>query len=303
MRKIIVMEKDDKIQHLRAQARKKAAMWLFVLIAAAAILSVAVDVIDKTAAESSMSGTGIDDDDSVDHDNSILQQNQNVRVGNGNGVGDAIIPDAKAAEASVNDRSIRLEALEREYRQLDQQVRAIKATGVIMETDPESLKVTSELQNVARRLLVAKYGKHESYRVRVDLEFPPTIPDYNTHPSGKYGTLVIEMAPIDLIPVSVYTFLEVARTFVSGAFHRNAGHVLQVKVRSKEIKQHLPFQEYSKEFPHKKGTTGYCGRPSGPCWYVSIRDNTRNHVSFSLSLSMVYIYAGVCLAENGIHPT
>ena len=22
---------------------------------------------------------------------------------------------------------------------------------------------------------------------------------------------------------------------------------------------------------------GYCGRPSGPCWYISILDNTQNH--------------------------
>jgi hypothetical protein len=29
--------------------------------------------------------------------------------------------------------------------------------------------------------------------------------------------------------------------------------------------------------PHKLGTVGYAGRPSGPAWYVSILDNTKNH--------------------------
>jgi hypothetical protein len=39
----------------------------------------------------------------------------------------------------------------------------------------------------------------------------------------------------------------------------------------------MPFQEYSPKFPHAKYTIGYAGRPSGPGWYVSIQDNTRNH--------------------------
>ena len=148
-----------------------------------------------------------------------------------------------------------------------------------METDPTSLEATKKLQTVARKLIVAKYGPGP-YRVKVDLEFPPTIPDFDQN--GKDGSIVIELAPIELIPVSVWTFLEVSRTWVKGAFHRNAHHVLQVQAVSSEIHQHLPFQEYSKEFPHKKGTTGYCGRPSGPCWYVSLIDNTINHVSIVL---------------------
>ncbi|KAL7529842.1 hypothetical protein ACHAXR_003191, partial [Thalassiosira sp. AJA248-18] len=71
-------------------------------------------------------------------------------------------------------------------------------------------------------------------------------------------------------------FLEIARTWKKGAFHRNAGHVLQAIARS-DIKESMPFQEYSKDFPHKKGTLGYAGRPSGPEFYVSIQDNTRAH--------------------------
>ncbi|KAL7529841.1 hypothetical protein ACHAXR_003190, partial [Thalassiosira sp. AJA248-18] len=71
-------------------------------------------------------------------------------------------------------------------------------------------------------------------------------------------------------------FLEIARTWKKGAFHRNAGHVLQAIAKS-DITERMPFQEYSKEYPHKKGTLGYAGRPSGPEFYVSIQDNTRAH--------------------------
>jgi len=39
----------------------------------------------------------------------------------------------------------------------------------------------------------------------------------------------------------------------------------------------LAFQEYSPEFPHAKGTVGWAGRPSGPAFYISLIDNTKNH--------------------------
>jgi hypothetical protein len=174
-----------------------------------------------------------------------------------------------------NNKTPDLSYLEQEYRRLDEKVRQIKTTGVIMETDATSLIYTGQLQNVARQLLQAKYGVHDHYRVQVDLVFQPSIPDYIA--KGPTGRLVIEMAPIDYIPVSVYTFLEIARSWQNGAFHRNAGHVLQATTQASAITQHLPFQEYSEHFPHKKGTCGYCGRPSGPCWYISILDNTNNH--------------------------
>jgi hypothetical protein len=174
-----------------------------------------------------------------------------------------------------NNRTPDLAYLEQEYRRLDEKVRQIKTTGVIMETDATSLIYTGQLQTVARQLLQAKYGVYDHYRVQVDLVFQPSIPDYIT--KGPNGQLVIEMAPIEYIPVSVYTFLEIARSWQNGAFHRNAGHVLQATTQASAITQHLPFQEYSEHFPHKKGTCGYCGRPSGPCWYISILDNTNNH--------------------------
>jgi len=159
---------------------------------------------------------------------------------------------------------------------LDAEVRSIKATGVIMEADEHSLEVTGRLQDATRELIKLRYGDHgdQNYRIKFDLEFQPTIPDFAER--GKDGTLIVELAPISLIPVSVFNFLEIARTWKKGAFHRNAGHVLQAMSRS-EVTRSMPFQEYSKEYPHKKGTIGYAGRPSGPEFYVSIEDNSRNH--------------------------
>jgi len=180
--------------------------------------------------------------------------------------------DKQGAESMIEPS---LEKLEQKRMKLDQQVRSIKATGIIMETDEESLEVTKALQDITRQVLKKKYGDHANYRVKVDLEFQSSLPDFKEN--GPHGTLVIEMAPIQYIPVSVYNWLEIARTWKSGAFHRNANHVLQATTNSAAVKSPLAFQEYSDKHPHKKGTVGYCGRPSGPCWYVNIIDNSKNH--------------------------
>ncbi|KAL7435203.1 hypothetical protein ACHAXM_004505 [Skeletonema potamos] len=178
----------------------------------------------------------------------------------------------------ANNNLLTEEEAAQKVSQLEQQVRAIKKTGVIMETDEESLALTSQLQDATRTLIKLRYGDYTKtitpYRIRLDLEFQSTIPDFETN--GKDGTIEIELAPISLIPYSVYNFLEIARTWKNGAFHRNAGHVLQAIARS-DVKQSMPFQEYSKEYPHKKYTVGYAGRPSGPEFYISIQDNTHAH--------------------------
>ena len=159
---------------------------------------------------------------------------------------------------------------------LEARVREIKKTGVIMEADEDSLKMTRKLQDATREVLKLRYGDAGAmnYRVELILEFQPSIPDFDEN--GKDGSILIEMAPISLVPCSVYNFMEIARTWKNGAFHRNADHVLQAIARS-DVTESMPFQEYSKEYPHEKGTVGYAGRPSGPAFYVSIRNNSKNH--------------------------
>jgi hypothetical protein len=164
-------------------------------------------------------------------------------------------------------------------KQYDQHVRDIKQrideADKFMETDPEGMAATQRLQDVTRQLLHKRYGAIEPYRVQVDLEFQPSNPTFATQ--GKQDSIVIEMAPTALMPHAVFTFLEVARQWTGGAFHRRAAHVLQVMVKNRKAVQHLAFQEYSPEFPHTIGTVGYAGRPSGPAWYISLLDNTKNH--------------------------
>jgi cyclophilin family peptidyl-prolyl cis-trans isomerase len=108
------------------------------------------------------------------------------------------------------------------------------------------------------------------------------------------GTIVLELAPVNELPHVVYWFLEqVNRKLYDGtSFHRNAGHVVQGGPAPNFLSPPNPqihkrfnesgfdsilFQEYSDNFPHVKYTLGYAGRPGGPDFYISTKDNTKNH--------------------------
>ena len=166
---------------------------------------------------------------------------------------------------------------------LDGQVRARKKTpDVIMETDEEGLKLTTALQKATLKLLEHRYGantRHTKFRIVVDVMYPASVVIKDPDSESHKGQFTIEMAPHDIIPCSVFYFMEMVRTFKSMGFHRNAGHVLQASSQSGATAGHksMPFQEYSPLHPHAKYSTGYAGRPSGPEWYVSIQDNTNNH--------------------------
>ena len=186
---------------------------------------------------------------------------------------------------------------------LDKKVRARKATkGIMMEVDPEGMELTKALQEATLKLLKHRYG-NEHFRIRVDITYPESI----KKASPKSDHFTIETAPIDLIPCSVFYFLEIARTYQSGSFHRNAGHVLQAQAQSAASKGHksMPFQEYSDEHPHAKYTIGYAGRPSGPGWYVSTQDNTRNHGPGSqqkVCASPLFLFAKIIPSMAHIRP-
>lgn len=168
-----------------------------------------------------------------------------------------------------------LEAAIQKVGEFDAKVREIRKQVKIFETDPAGQAAQAELQDATRTLLHLRYGLKEPYRVRIDLEFQPTIPDFEEN--GRFGSFLIELAPSSLQPHSIYTFLEVARWFKRSAFHRIAPHVLQAYVGTQQKVQALAFQEYSDKWPHIERTVGYAGRPSGPDWYVSILNNAADH--------------------------
>lgn len=158
-----------------------------------------------------------------------------------------------------------------------EEIRAIKKSGRAIEKDDEAQAKIPHVQNLIRTYVINKYGPGPHM-----LEMDITLPNYLTAPKGgQRAKLLIEMAPIQYLPYTVYFFLEnIVNGFKKGSFHRNAGHVLQAMLNRKDgLKQtNFAWQEYSPMFAHKKYTMGFAGRPSGSsAIYVSTLDNTFNH--------------------------
>jgi cyclophilin family peptidyl-prolyl cis-trans isomerase len=101
------------------------------------------------------------------------------------------------------------------------------------------------------------------------------------------------MAPIDLMPHSVYMFLEMihAGLFDGCSFILNAMHVIKaaplpydgssasqkVKAFTKKGLETVAFREYSPDFPHEQYTVGFAADGS-PSFYINTQDNSEIHV-------------------------
>lgn len=129
--------------------------------------------------------------------------------------------------------------------------------------------------------------------MEITLQFTPNFPKVHEN-ENEWGRILIEMAPVDVMPHAVYWFLEqVRRQLYDGtSFHGNAPHILLagpepsfLNLPDVNLPQRftdagfssLLFQEYSEQFPHQQYTLGYAGRPSGPYFYINMRDNTQDH--------------------------
>ena len=95
--------------------------------------------------------------------------------------------------------------------------RDLKWSGAVMETDERALQIISHLQDELRKLLTMRFGENPTILVEMLLTFPPSMPDFAEN--GAEGRIVIEMAPIALVPYSVYNFLEIVRRFQKGRSH------------------------------------------------------------------------------------
>jgi cyclophilin family peptidyl-prolyl cis-trans isomerase len=140
------------------------------------------------------------------------------------------------------------------------------------------------VQDISRRDAIAKYGAGV-HRVQLELEFPDSAEGPNT--------IVMELAPLELMPHSVFTFMEMvsADLFDGCSFILNAMHVIKAaplpydgssasaKVRAftRNGLESVAFREYSPDYPHEKYTVGFAADGS-PSFYINTQDNTDIHV-------------------------
>ena len=135
------------------------------------------------------------------------------------------------------------------------------------------------------------------HTVVLEIEYPEYADDRAAeHWPRKRGVLLLDMAPLDLMPVAVNLFLQqVHHGLWDGShFAANAHHVLQAgphdldqrggydgnahfgRFRDAKLES-MPFQEYHEGYPHERHTVGFPGRPGGPDFYINKVDNTNIH--------------------------
>jgi cyclophilin family peptidyl-prolyl cis-trans isomerase len=165
-----------------------------------------------------------------------------------------------------------------------------RKTGVVLgwfQQRQEAIKSKYEhlkkyVQDQSKQQVIEKYGPGP-HRVQFRVARPDS--------KGKTEDFVVELAPLDVVPHSVHTFLEM---ITSGLWdntvfyhHRATSHVIAaapVAYGTFEAK-HLHFQalgftgvsfpEYSNAFPHEVYTVGFSGK--GPNFYINGLDNTHHH--------------------------
>lgn len=168
--------------------------------------------------------------------------------------------------------------------------RSLKRSQYEAEHLKETVKETSKAD------AIATYGA-ATRRVRIELAFPDDEAFGghgvgSSHANVKPTVFVIEMAPIDLMPHSVYTFLEmVSAGLLDGcSFILNAMHVLKAaplpydgtppSVKAQEFLdkglESVAFREYSADYPHKQYTVGFAADGS-PSFYINTEDNSEIH--------------------------
>mmetsp|Transcript_39689 Transcript_39689/g.85609 ORF Transcript_39689/g.85609 Transcript_39689/m.85609 type:complete len:490 (-) Transcript_39689:71-1540(-) len=144
------------------------------------------------------------------------------------------------------------------------------------------------IRNVSKRSVVAKYGKGP-HHVELQVQFPS---------SSSPETIKIELAPLDIMPHSIHTFLEqIDEGMWDGASFdvANAGHVLMAAAHDQapsatpsltttttSMKTTTLFPEYHAHYSHDKYTIAFPSSQSSSSqqqsgFYINLQPNTIHH--------------------------
>jgi cyclophilin family peptidyl-prolyl cis-trans isomerase len=148
----------------------------------------------------------------------------------------------------------------------------------------QSQYLKKQVQETSRNATIEKYGSNGHF-VEIQLIFPES----NDGPT----TFTIEMAPIDVMPHSVHTFLEMVSiglldgcSFILSALqvvkaaplsYDGTSSADKAKAFSEHGLESVSFKEYSDTYPHKKYTVGFAADGS-PSFYINTADNSEIHV-------------------------
>mmetsp|Transcript_6017 Transcript_6017/g.14251 ORF Transcript_6017/g.14251 Transcript_6017/m.14251 type:complete len:473 (-) Transcript_6017:253-1671(-) len=202
----------------------------------------------------------------------------------------AIVAAEKAQKLNGSTNSEQVQQLGKEVEDLNGQLEQErtwagewKQKAIGLEEHADFVK--HQIQEFSKRRLIQKYGYRE-LAVELELNFG----------NDDNAWITIELAPIDEMPHSVFTFLEQVELglYDDGgyAFHHNGEHIImgapvfnQLTPPDMDPAQRFDesgvasvlFQEYSYGYTHQAYTVGFAGRPGGPNFYFNTQDNSELH--------------------------
>ena len=133
--------------------------------------------------------------------------------------------------------------------------------------------------------------------------------------SVENESILIELAPLDLMPHTVHTFLKMTSkklfskaTFVlvqphilvlgpEDSFDKENNAILKERMMSEGYQPNgaLLFGEFTPEYPHTQYTIGF-NRRRGPTFFINMRDNSRSHRSYYTDDGS-YVEGETCFAK------
>mmetsp|Transcript_44759 Transcript_44759/g.50724 ORF Transcript_44759/g.50724 Transcript_44759/m.50724 type:complete len:430 (+) Transcript_44759:57-1346(+) len=153
-------------------------------------------------------------------------------------------------------------------------------------------KLKTQVIEISKQDAIQKYGSG-IIRIKMELVFAGTSDEEKDIMDIGPHIIIMEMASLDLMPHSVYTFLEmVSKQLIDGcSFILNAIHVIKAaplpydgSSASRKARQFLDhglesvaFREYTPDFPHKRYTVGFTADGS-PSFYINTENNSEIHV-------------------------
>mmetsp|Transcript_13241 Transcript_13241/g.31770 ORF Transcript_13241/g.31770 Transcript_13241/m.31770 type:complete len:570 (+) Transcript_13241:716-2425(+) len=154
----------------------------------------------------------------------------------------------------------------------------------------------SRVKKDAKRIILERFGPGPH---KVAMYFQ--IPDGNGN-LGPEQRMVIQLAPLDLVPHAVHFFMEQVEHGLWNSenyVYLNGPHVLQIgpqvweedygEMTDDEYEERrvghfyelgleeLIFPDYSDDYPHAQYTLGFTGRPGGPDFYINKVNNEDTH--------------------------
>ncbi|KAL7553189.1 hypothetical protein ACHAWF_016450 [Thalassiosira exigua] len=220
--------------------------------------------------------------------------------------------EAKLKDVSRHRQDLMKEVDEAKYDLEDAEEEAAKYRAMVdgMDEVEEYMKkregaLWSRIESLEKQIGQGSWREAEEWfgpgphRVEMEVEYPrkaenlPDRDDPGSWPRVR-EKVVIEMAPLDVMPHVVNLFLQQVhhRLWDGCSAIYNAPHILQLGPSYDEEKkasdphydqfhekglEMASYQEYNPKYPHERWTLGLSGRPGGPDFYVNKLDNTLIH--------------------------